>query len=281
MPYVDTHAHVFLRSLPMAADRRYTPSADCPTELYMSVLADHDVGYGVLVQPSFLGTDNSYMVRALEQHPDRLRGIAVVDPSVSDQELEQMDLAGVTGIRFNMIGRDVATLAAPDMVSLLRRVGALGWQVEVQARGAEIPRVFAALEVFDGPVVIDHFGLPDPGMGIRDQGFRAILAEGPGGRTFVKMSAGYRSRGLDVASFAGALLAVLGPKRLLWGSDWPFTQFEQDSSFQRMVNELIRWVPDKQTRDALDQTALGLFNYSNELRSFILGGSGLASAGSR
>jgi predicted TIM-barrel fold metal-dependent hydrolase len=274
MPYVDTHAHVFLRALPMAADRRYTPSEDCATERYMAVLADHDVGYGVLVQPSFLGTDNTYMLRALERHPDRLRGIAVVDPAIADRELERMNDAGVTGIRFNMIGRDIATLAAPDTVSLLGRVGALGWQVEVQAKGTDIPRVFTALAAFDGPVVIDHFGLPDPGMGIRDQGFRAILAEGPQGRTFVKMSAGYRARGLDVASFAGALLAVLGPKRLLWGSDWPFTQFETGNSFQRVVNELVRWVPDKQTRDALDQTALGLFSYSNELKSFILGASG-------
>jgi predicted TIM-barrel fold metal-dependent hydrolase len=271
MPYVDTHAHVFLTTLPMAAGRRYTPQRDCPTEAYLGVLAAHDVGYGVLVQPSFLGTDNSYMLEALERYPARLRGIAVVDPSISEAELERMHQAGVIGIRFNMIGKDIAELTSGPVAGLLRRIDQLGWQVEVQAKGADLARVFSAMDRFGGPLVIDHFGLPDPLLGVRDPGFRALLAEGSNGRTFVKMSAGYRCHGLDVAGCAGALMAVLGPRRLLWGSDWPFTQFEAIADFGGMVKEFLRWVPDRSARDAIDQTAMGLFNFSNELNALTLG----------
>lgn len=267
MPFVDTHAHAFLTSLAMEPGRRYTPARDCPVEQYLAVLAGADIGAGVLVQPSFLGTDNGYMLRALERHSDRLRGIAVVGPSVPDKDLERMDQAGVVGIRFNMIGRDVAELSRPDVRALLRRVDQLGWQVEVQARGADVPIVLDAMGMFRGPLIFDHFGLPDPNLGVRDPGFRALLAEGANGRTYVKTSAGYRSRGFDVASCAGALLAVLGPRRLVWGSDWPFTQFERTVSFEGVVNEFRRWIPDREARDIMDATALGLFKFSNELNA--------------
>ncbi len=267
MPFVDTHAHAFLASLPMAQGRRYTPAQDCPVEAYLAVLAAADIGAGVLVQPSFLGVDNSYMLQALERYPDRLRGIAVVDPTVSDRELEAMDQAGVVGIRFNMIGRDMAELARPDTQALVRRIDRLGWQVEVQCHGRDIGFVLDAMAGFGGALVFDHFGLPDANLGVRDPGFRALLAEGPHGRTFVKVSAGYRNKGFDVASCAGALLAVLGPRRLVWGSDWPFTQFEASASFAGVVNELRRWIPDREARDAMDVTALGLFKFSNEIRS--------------
>lgn len=261
MPHVDTHAHIFHRSLPMAAGRRYTPAQDCPPEMYLGQLSANDVALGVLIQPSFLGTDNGYMLAALDRYADRLRGIAVVDPSVTDDALLMMKETGVIGIRFNMIGRDVAALAGADIQSLLRRVSELGWQVEVQAKGGDLPAVFHALARFEGALVIDHFGLPDPARGMGDPGFRALLSEGPKGRTFVKMSAGYRCGGLDVASCAGALLAVLGPRRLVWGSDWPFTQHEEGRTFGAMVQDYVRCVPDKSARDAIDQTAITLFGF--------------------
>lgn len=265
MPHIDTHAHIFHRSLPMMPGRRYTPSQDCPPQGYLAQLSAHDVALGVLVQPSFLGTDNSYMMAALDLYADRLRGIAVVDPSVNDDDLSVMNDTGVVGIRFNMIGRDIAMLAGADVQSLLRRVDAFGWQVEVQAHAADLPSVFRAMARFPGPLVIDHFGLPDPARGVGDPGFRTLLDEGPKGRTFVKMSAGYRCGGLDVASCAGALLAVLGPRRLLWGSDWPFTQHEAGRSYAGMIQELVRCVPDKAARDAIDQTGMSLFRFT-ELR---------------
>lgn len=265
MPFIDTHAHVFLRSLPMVANRRYTPGYDAPLARYIQVLTDNDVGCGVLVQPSFLGTDNTYLLQCLDRYPNALRGVAVVSPDITDEALVDMDERGVVGIRFNTIGRDVTEIGAPANQALVRRIARLGWHVEVQARGADIPAVLRQLEAFDGHVVIDHFGLPDPALGLRDPGFRALLREGEAGRTFVKLSAGYRCHGLDVAPLAGALLATLGPRRLMWGSDWPWTQFEAGRSYGRIAAELPRWLPDIAARDQIDQTASGLFRFSRPL----------------
>ena len=265
MPFIDTHAHVFLRSLPMVENRRYTPGYDASVQRYLQVLTDNDIGCGVLIQPSFLGTDNAYLLDCLDLYPNAFRGVVVVPPDIADETLADMNQRGVVGVRFNTIGRDVGEIGTAENRALLKRVAALGWHVEVQARGADIPAALGLLEGFDGHIVIDHFGLPDPRLGLRDPGFRRLLKEGEGGRTFVKLSAGYRCQGLDVAPLAGALLATLGPRRLLWGSDWPWTQFESGRTYPAIAAALARWLPDLAALDQIDQAASGLFRFSEPL----------------
>ncbi|QRG26799.1 amidohydrolase family protein [Halomonas binhaiensis] len=86
---VDTHAHVFRADLPLAPGRRYSPDYDASVDSFLGHLNLHGVSHGVLVQPSFLGTDNSFMVAALRQHPSRLRGIAVVDPEIHRERMSR------------------------------------------------------------------------------------------------------------------------------------------------------------------------------------------------
>src|SRR3954453_3718265 len=102
---VDTHAHVFTRRLALAGDRRYAPSYDAPAAAYLGMLDRNGMSHGVLVQPSFLGTDNSYLLEALRREPRRLRGIAVVAPETAPNELRRLDRAGVVGLRLNLIGQ--------------------------------------------------------------------------------------------------------------------------------------------------------------------------------
>jgi predicted TIM-barrel fold metal-dependent hydrolase len=54
--------------------RRYAPSYDAPLGDYLGQLLAHGFSHGVLVQPSFLGTDNRYLLSALQTVPGQLRG---------------------------------------------------------------------------------------------------------------------------------------------------------------------------------------------------------------
>ena len=74
---VDGHAHVFLKDMPLAGTRRYAPSHDATPADYLGLLDAHRVTHGVLVQPSFLGTGNDYLLAALRAHPQRLRGVVI------------------------------------------------------------------------------------------------------------------------------------------------------------------------------------------------------------
>lgn len=127
LPTIDTHAHVFHRGLKLAPSRRYAPDYDAPLSLYLEQLDRNGMSNGVLVQPSFLGTDNSYLVACLKEAGGRLRGIAVVDPAVSADELRMLDRAGIVGIRLNLVGQPLPDLAAGEWKALLASVKVMGW----------------------------------------------------------------------------------------------------------------------------------------------------------
>jgi len=128
---VDTHAHVFERGLPMPDARRYAPEEDALLGTYLHHLDTHGLAHGVLVQPSFLGTDNSYLLQALRAQPQRLRGVAVVDESTGDEQLQALADAGVVGMRLNLIGLPLPDLNAPGWRRVLEQANTLGWHVEL------------------------------------------------------------------------------------------------------------------------------------------------------
>ncbi|MDI7047420.1 amidohydrolase family protein, partial [Escherichia coli] len=76
--------------------RRYAPDYDATLDTYLQLLNAHGIERAVLVQPSFLGTDNRYLLQALSRDRRRLRGVAVVTPNVSEKELAALHAQGVT-----------------------------------------------------------------------------------------------------------------------------------------------------------------------------------------
>ena len=250
---VDTHAHVFTRGLALAAARRYAPEYDATVDDYLAMLDGNLMSHGVLVQPSFLGTDNAYLVEALRAAPGRLRGIAVVEPDARAGHLLALQSVGVVGIRLNLIGRLNPDFGDAELRRHLADVAALGWQVEVQAEARRLPAVLDGLLPFGMPVVVDHFGRPDPELGLSDPGFRHLRAMADTRRIWVKLSAAYRNfQGPDserrAAEAAGLLRQAFGPHRLLWGSDWPHTQFETRADPQSASRALDTWLPDSNDR---------------------------------
>ncbi|PLC42797.1 hypothetical protein C0Q88_12765 [Ralstonia pickettii] len=236
---IDTHAHVFERGLPLADARRYAPTYDAPLPAYLAQLDAHGVSHGVLVQPSFLGVDNSYLLAALKQAPQRLRGVAVIDPAAPETLLAQMNAEGIVGIRLNLIGAADPQLKSPVWQAALARLHALGWHVELHVEARRLPALLQPLLEAQVNVVVDHFGRPDPALGVDDPGFAALLAAGRSRRVWVKISGAYRNgangRGEAIAQAAMPRLKdALGLDRLVWGSDWPHTQFESQINYDTM-----------------------------------------------
>ena len=242
---IDTHAHVFHRGLKLAPGRRYAPDYDAPLSLYLEQLNQNGTTNGVLVQPSFLGTDNSYLVDCVKQSAGRLRGIAVVDPTISSQDILALDKAGIVGIRLNLVGQPLPDLTAAEWKTLLANLKSADWQVEIQRNASDLVGLVPQLLDAGVAVVLDHYTLPDQKLGVDDPAFRSILKFGATKRVWVKISAPYRN-GPDGEAFARQayplLRASFGLDHLLWGSDWPHTQFEKTESYaknRRFLDELI------------------------------------------
>lgn len=263
---VDCHAHVFRVGLPLADVRRYAPDYDATPADYVKMLDANGMSHGVLIQPSFLGTDNSYLIGALREYPKRLRGVAVVEPTVTRGELVAMNEAGVVGIRLNLIGKPDPDFGQDDWRALLRQVADLGWQVEVHVEAVRLPQIAGPLLSVGVNVVVDHFGRPDPKLGVNDPHFGYLLSLGKTRRIWVKISAAYRN-GKDGAGDRTAVDAMrplrenFGLDRLLWGSDWPHTQFESQIKYAAMRAQLDSWLPNAADRKVvLAEAPRGLFH---------------------
>ena len=253
---IDTHAHVFVQGLPLVQQRRHAPDYDATMDDYAVHLQANEISHAVLVQPSFLGTDNSYFLNVAQRYPDRLRGVAVVDCNTTATELAALDRAGVVGMRLNLIGLPLPDLTSPEWRSLLARVNDLGWHVEIHRLAQDLPAVLEPLLQQNCTVVVDHFGRPDPRLGTEDPGFRYLLSLGSCGRVWVKLSAAYRSASesdgsMEATPLAQHLLSAYTPARLVWGSDWPHTQHQHLIDYAASRHALDLWVPDPDQRNTI------------------------------
>jgi predicted TIM-barrel fold metal-dependent hydrolase len=248
---VDTHAHIFEKTLKFAAQSRYTPDYDATVTMFLANLDANGLSHGVLVQPSFLGTDNAYMLAGIAQAAPRLKGIAVIEPPITEDELDRLAAQNVVGIRLNLIGREIPDLAGGDWKPLLGSLSRRGWQVEIQDEAKRLPDVLPLLLETDLNLVVDHFGRPDPDLGVEDPGFKYLLSLGSTRRVWVKLSAPYRLSDEIAQAAISPLKDTFGIDRLLWGSDWPHTQYEKDVRYPTMRARLDAWLPDATERDAV------------------------------
>jgi D-galactarolactone isomerase len=94
--------HIYDSRYPTASSATFTPP-DASVADYLKVRARLGITRTVVVQPSTYGTDNRCTLAAIAALGDSACGIAVVDQSVTDAELDRLTKAGIRGIRFHML----------------------------------------------------------------------------------------------------------------------------------------------------------------------------------
>ncbi|MCA0423752.1 MAG: amidohydrolase family protein [Proteobacteria bacterium] len=247
--WVDTHVHIFGHDSALASDRRYAPAYDALPAQLLDKMARVGITRAVLVQPSFLGTDNSYILDAIASNPAAFCGIAVVEPDIGVNGLKALRRQGVLGVRFNCIGKAVPDFAAAHR-ELAGHLAALGMVLQIQAEGAQWAGMAAFLANPPGPVVIDHFGRTAPGH--PSGGFETLMrAACQTDRLWFKFSAPYRLTAGAANVCAEIILKTVGIDRIVWGSDWPHTQHEEHQSYSDMLGKLADWVTSARDRQTV------------------------------
>jgi 2-pyrone-4,6-dicarboxylate lactonase len=249
----DCHAHVFgvpdLRR--MLSNPHFLPHP-CPLPDYIAMLQSIGVERAVLVQPSVYGTDNSLLSDALRSKTFELRGVAVVRPDISMQELEAMHAIGFRGIRINTASATPG-LRLEDAALLAKRIEPLGWHLQFFVNFEALPEAEQVLANLPVNVVIDHFGLVKPQWGPESEPWRALMRLMRKTHCWVKLMGPYFisddfPEHRDVDALARALVET-APDRVLWGTDWPHPSARAKMPHDAdLADILARWIPDAATR---------------------------------
>lgn len=246
---VDTHAHV-IGPPPYVEGRSYTAPPASPAA-YLKMLDATGMDYGVLVQVSVHGTDNSLLLETLAAHQARLRGIAVAPPDLPARDWQRMRDAGIRGLRINTLyggGLGFEALDRFEAICLDH-----GWHLQFLTDARALAPLAARISRLKVPAVLDHMGHFPAADGVGSPAAQLMVQLLKDG-AWTKLSGAYRLAGPPYAEtipLAQALLAA-APERCVWGSDWPHVaNYDAMPNVGELLDLLAAWVPDAAQRDAV------------------------------
>jgi predicted TIM-barrel fold metal-dependent hydrolase len=209
--YFDCHFHIIDKNFPVAPNQGFLPDA-FTTEAYLDRLKAVDLCGGAVVSGSFQAFDQTYLFHALKVLGPSFVGVTQVPQAVSDQELRELNSAGVRAVRFNV--KRGGSEEIHHLESMARRVHELvRWHIELYVDSTELADLFETLVSLPA-VSIDHLGLSKAGfptlLKLAEMGVR-VKATGFGRVEF------------DVRSALTDLYAA-NPRSLMFGTDLPSTR---------------------------------------------------------
>ena len=253
----DTHRHIFgdLKRYPYAPTSGYRHEPATADDMHKLDRAMH-IDRRVLIQPSGYGTDNSCLLDGLKALGANSRGVVAIDDKTSDKTLDEMNRAGVRGIRLNL--GQTAPEGKQRLAEAGSRLKGRSWHINTAVQIGILEGIQDALVGSPVPVVLDHYAGAKASEGTSQKGFDVLLRLLKSGNVYLKMSrlhnASTQAPGYaDVEPLAKAVIAA-NPARLLWGTDWPHagirpqgyspTDISPDLKYDDglIFNEFARWV---------------------------------------
>ena len=224
---VDAHCHVFgpAAEFPFAPERKYTPCDASKQQLFE--LRDHlGLSRNVIVQATCHGKNNDAMIDALRAAGDLTRGVAMVEPDITEDELRELDEAGVRGVRFNFLKRLVDATPREAFMEIAEQVVKIGWHCVVYFESQDLEDLQPFLTSLPGTIVVDHMGRPNVTKPLDGPDFTRFMdLISVYANFWVKVSCPERLSVdgppyNDVVPFARTLVDNF-TDRVLWGTDWP------------------------------------------------------------
>ncbi|MPZ59560.1 MAG: amidohydrolase family protein [Rhizobiales bacterium] len=243
---VDAHCHVFgpEAKFPFAPKRKYTP-CDAPKETLFQRRNFLGFDKNVIVQATCHDIDNRALVDALVTSNDKVKGIAFVDESFTDDQLKELDRAGVKGVRFNFIKRLVDSTPRDTMQRIAARIAPLGWHIVIYFEHADLGKMGPFLKSLPTTLVFDHMACPNVREGVDGANFQRFLEflDTNKDRFYTKVTCPERFTVAgppydDVAPFARTIVERF-PDRVIWGTDWPHPNMPKEAPDDGVLVDMI------------------------------------------
>ncbi len=226
---IDPHVHVWKRDpqYPWAKETTNPPDRDATPEMLIEQMKKHGVAKTVLIQVIHYRWDNSYCLAALKKYPQYFQAVARVnpeDPGNADH-LSRLVEQGFRGVRLSPSGGPQGDwFRGPLMEPLWKRCDSHKVSMNLLTSPSRLPDAAALIEKFPGlTVVVDHMAdcpIDQPG----ELAKLIALARYP--KVFVKISHTWSLSKqpypwADTHDQVKRLYDAFGPRRLMWGTDWP------------------------------------------------------------
>jgi len=255
MNYIDAHVHVWTsdtEKYPLAPGFKkedMKPASFTPEELFQHC-KPAGVGRINLIQMSFYGFDNSYMLDMIAKHPGVFVGTAVIDPLGKDPAGLMDDLVkkGVRAFRIHpkLSQEPVEKWLRPEGYQKMFAAGARNNQAMSCLIGPDgLPELDRMCTKFpDTPVIIDHLARIGLDGMIRDEDVDRLCAMAKHKKVMLKVGAFYalgkkKPPYDDLAPLIKKAVTAFGPKRCMWESDCPF-QVQDGNTYQASIDLIQR-----------------------------------------
>ena len=268
---IDSHVHVWTDGSPPFThnDGMTTSRPDYPgyVEDLIAFMDKNGIDRTVLIQCMYHGYDNSYMCDCISRFPNRLHGVALIDPQKPDaaRELEGLNKEqGVQGMRLYPIkDKDASWQSSEEQNALWETAQGLGVPFTWFGRCDQIPQLEPMLRRFpEVSIIIDHLGEPVLPEGI-DGSFGNLLALSKYPGVYVKAT---RIDGIseqdfphgDLHPWIRAVYEAFGAKRMLGCTGFPENPQRGDAIGFRAV-EAMDFLSAEDKEWILGRTAESLY----------------------
>lgn len=227
---VDSHVHVWKADprYPWAKETTSPPKEDATAETLLDLMKQHGVERTVIIQVIHYRWDNRYLADVLKQYPKLFHGVARVnpeDPAAPDHLSKLVEEQRFRGVRLSPAGNAAGDwIRGALMAPLWSRCQKLKTPMTLLAPVSRMPDAAKLIEAYpDLTVVIDHMAdspIDKPGE------LEKLLALKRYPKVFVKISHTWslskqQYPWADTHAQVKRLYDAFGPKRLMWGTDWP------------------------------------------------------------
>ena len=273
--YIDAHVHVWTadtQKYPLASpytNRDMVPSSFTPEELFAHC-RPAGVARIVLIQMSFYGFDNSYMLSVMQQHPGVFSGVAIVDETLADtpQKMKSLREQGVRGFRlYTDKAKAEAWPTSAGMQAMWQTAAETKQAMCLLANPDALPAVANMCQRYPKTrVVIDHFARIGMTGKVEEADLDNLCRLAKFENVFVKTSAFYalgakKAPYTDLAPMILRLVKEFGAARLMWASDCPY-QVQGDHTYAASIGLIRDHLPalsTEQKESLLRGTAEQLF----------------------
>ena len=253
----DCHHHIYSSRFKIDPNSTLRPG-DASVADYRLLQKRIGTSRNVIVQPSTYGVFNDGLIEALGECGPSARGVAVVNTSVTDDELKRLEAAHVRGIRFNLATPGGAT-SMEMLEPLAKRIAPMGWHVQFNMSADMTLAAKDVLNRLPCQIVLDHLAhMPQP-AGIGHGAFAVVVDLLQKGKAWVKLSGAYADTKIGPPTYADATAVAqayvkAAPERLVWGSDWPHPSEHSKPPLPDdalLFDLLAQWAPEEAVRNRI------------------------------